>query len=300
MTDTSKAEQLGLPEQLYVLLIDPDTGETPYPRQAVERVMATAIVWELLHSGAFDTTGNTITHVREALYAESYLRRAALVAAGRVPIDGRELIWEVAAQLHPISTTIGEDLVAKHLLTIEVQKRFAFFNRRVFMELTEARSDALALSAGMAQAARNLWDPNYDDELARTHPRLLARIVLLDNHHLLKPLIGSQAYNAAAPHVASIRAHLHQMVAAQTARPRTSGPSDSTSSCTDSSWYLYDSGSSFWIDSSDYSGGDSHGHGSHDGGHDGGHGDNSDSGSSSDGGGGGDGGGCGGCGGCGG
>ncbi len=295
MDQISKAEQLRLPEQLYILLVDPDTGDPRYSRQKVEHVLATAIIWELLDAGAFKTQGNRIKSVKVAMFEEGYLRRAALHTAGRVPADGHSMIWEVAGELHPIWKTVGEGMVAKHLVAEDVQTRFVFFHRKVLMELFDARNDAQELSQSLAQAARNLWDANYDAQLARTHPRLLARLVLLDNHKLLEPLIGSTAYFAAVPYLTDIRSHLHEMVRdPKVVRPHhtsdTGGCDSGGSDC-----HIYDSGSDFWIDSSDDGG--HGGHGGHDGGHDGhsGHDSAGDSGDSS--GGGSSDGGCGGCGG---
>lgn len=297
MNQVSKAEQLRLPEQLYILLTDPNTGEPRYGSQRVERVLSISIIWELLNSGAFATNGNQISAVNNAIFDESYLRRAALAASGLVPIDGREFGWVIASNLHPVWKTIGEDMLAKHLLTEEVQTRFVFFHQRVLAEMAEARIEAAELSASLAQAARNLWDASYDAELAHSHPRLLARLVLLDNFGLLLPLIGGTAYASAAPYMSDIRTHLHTIVQdTRASRPRAAS-SDSTYYSSDSgSCGVYDSGADFWIFGSEDHHHDSHG-GSHDshGGHDG-----NDSSGSHDGGGDSGGGDCGGCGGCGG
>lgn len=276
MERTSKAEQLRLPEQLYILLVNPDTGEPRFAQQRVEQVLATAIAWELLDSGAIRSSGTAVSAAQEIAFPESYLKKAARIVSSQEPVHGFRLVMEIAAEMHPIWTTIGEDMVAKHLLTHEVQTRFMFFHRSVLTELTEAKTDGRELSDGLAQAARNLWNSGYDDELALTHPRLLARLVILDNHGLLEPLVGACAYDAAAPHIPSLRSHLRQFAS----QPGQSKPSStSLGSSDDSGSYMYDSGSHFWIDGDSVSTGPddygSHGSSASDGhhGHGGGYGD---------------------------
>jgi len=239
MPEAQKAEQLMLPEQLYILLMDPDTGEPRFDARRVERALSMAVLWELLDAGAFETEGNRITRVDQVTFGESYMRRAALAASKRAPANGRAIAMHIAAELHPIWRAIGEDMVNEHLVCEDVQTRFCFFHKRVLTELADARRDDLELENNLRQAARGTWDAGYDDQLAKTHPRLLARMILLDNYGLLEPLLGSQAYDTVALHIPELRKHVHQ-----SARQPDSSDSGFISSDTGG---FYGCGPDFWI-----------------------------------------------------
>lgn len=306
MEQVSKAEQLKLPEQLYIMLVDPDTGEPLYGKPTVERVLATAVLWELLNCGAIRANGSEISGVESVLFRESYLRNAALMISDMAPADSRALIMEIAAKLHPIWRTIGDDMVNEHLLTPDVRTRFCLFHQRVLSELGEARIEGHDLGESMRQAARATWDQTYEADLVTTHPRLLARIVILDNYGLLAPVIGYTAYSSIKGHLPDLRTHLHDAVRDASAGEMKQVARDRQSTYSGGSDGIYSSGSDFWIGSGDCCyceehGGHHHHHEDDDDEDDGsdGDGDASDGGGGDSGGGGGDGG-CGGCGGCGG
>lgn len=315
METKSKAEQLLLPEQLYLLLTDPGTGEPRLDRERVKQVLATAVLWELLHSGMVSAQGDEIVAVNEVLSPTPYLRNAAYLASHRVPISAHRLVLEIAAELHPLWHAVGEAMVAEHLLQAEVRQRFLVFHQRVLTELGAARQDGLELTAGLRQAAQRVWDPQYEAQLAETHPRLLARLILLDNFHLLSPLLGSTGYATLSQHLPELREHVKQRfreapagaTGAEDLEALASRRGSGSTGWGDSGGGIYDSGSTFWVDHDDAHdhgghaghGHDGHGHDGHDG-HDGGDGHGDGDGGGSDGGGGGGDGGCGGCGGCGG
>jgi hypothetical protein len=300
MAEITKVEQLRLPEQLYILLMDPAEGEPRQKREAVKQILASAILWELLNDGWLINEENKIVGIKHLDSEVPYMRQAARIIAKHVPNSARHLTMELVSQMHPIWLAVGESMVAEHLMAENVQKRFIVFHHKVLRELGEARKDGLELKASLRQAAQNVWNPEYEAELAKTHPRLVARLVLLDNFQLLAPLIGSDAAQAMHPHIAELRSHLHDLVrdAQESRRDQKADGGDTSSSWgdsgTSSGWGddggIYYSGSDYWID----------GHGSH--GHHDGHDDDDDDGDGADGGdgGGGDGGGCGSCGGCGG
>jgi hypothetical protein len=223
---------------------------------------------------------------------------------GMTPADSRTLIMEIAAQLHPTWRTIGEDMVNEHLLTPEVRTRFCLFHQRVLSELGEARTEGHDLGESMRQAARATWDQTYEADLVKTHPRLLARIVILDNYGLLAPVIGYTAYSSIKGHLPGLRTHLQDAVRdASTAEVRQASRARQSTDSSGSDG-IYSSGSDFWIGSGDSCycceehSAHHHHHDDEDEGSDG-DGDASDGGGG-DSGGGSDGGGCGGCGGCGG
>lgn len=258
LNQTLKAEQLRLPEQLYILLTDPETGGPRFNRQRVERALATAVLWEMLNEKIVEADGNEIVRVSEVKLTEAYFRRSALAAASRVPTTGPRLTMEIASELHPIWCTIGEDMVHEHLLTEEVRTRFGFFHQRVLAEASEARRDGQELSDSLKQAARNLWSSTYDDELVRTHPRLLARLLILDNCGLLQPVIGPEAYYDAAPFMSDLRVHLNEVIRKPEQCSTSSFYSGSDGYSSSNCWFC-DSGSDFWV-----SGGGDHGGGGSD------------------------------------
>ncbi len=264
VTETTSIEQLRLPEQLYLLLINPNTGAPRFARERVKRVLAISVLWELLYEGVLSARDNTVLEVKSVPSSAGYLYLAGVITRKVAPIPARDLTLQFAAEMHPLWETIGEAMVHEHLLAEEVRTRFLFFHQRVLTELTDARRDGAELTQSLRQVARSIWNEQYDDELARTHPRLLARFVLLDNCRLLAPLIGVELYGQTRSHITSLRNHLRTMIAdkvpamAEPVRPvATLSDSGEASAATfiDTGWEgagvaVYFGGIDFWVDGS--------------------------------------------------
>lgn len=248
MQDTQHVEQLGLPEQLYLLLTDPMTGEPRFPKERVRQVLGMSIVWELMHLGVLALSSNYIMWVDPAEITLDHLSKFSRYMASRVPIGGQQLAHEIGEHFQPIWQVIGKAMVQEHLLKPAVQDRWLFFHHQVLMQLAEARHDNMALSRLMRDVARNLWDPQYDDELAHTHPRLLARIVILENYGLLSSVIGAEAYGLTKHHLPALRAYLHSAKPAEPVVADADPPLGFAHRWTDNRSSVFDDDCTFWID----------------------------------------------------
>lgn len=287
MADAQKAEELWLPEQLHILSTDHETGEPQLDRAKTERMLALSILWELVQSGALTMTGNTITSANQVLFKESYMRHAALLANSKAPVEGARLVVAISTEMRPIWSVIGADMVDKRLLEASVQTRLLLIHKRVLKQTAEARRISAELTTNLLEQVARFGDPSYQAEFAGKYPRLLARIVLMENYGLLSPIAGPLAYQQIEPHIPWLKQYLNDMIMqASAAKPTEPLPSDPTYGPDFSSFFLSDT----------YDDGNAHSYGGHEHGHCHGHdhdNDNSDSGDSGggDSGGGGDGGG---------
>lgn len=151
MAEITKVEQLRLPEQLYILLMDPAEGEPRQKREAVKQILASAILWELLNDGWLINEENKIVGIKHLDSEVPYMRQAARIIAKHVPNSARHLTMELVSQMHPIWLAVGESMVAEHLMAENVQKRFIVFHHKVLRELGEARKDGLELRPASAR-----------------------------------------------------------------------------------------------------------------------------------------------------
>lgn len=250
MHDNPRVEELPLPEQLYLLLTDPNTGAPAFAREAVGRALGMAVVWELLQNHVVLMERNQVIWVDDAVeLSVDYLLKARRFAGMHLPITGSRLATAFAEHFAPLWQVIGATMVDEHLLRHATQERWLVFHRQVLTQLDTARRDHLSLSSQMRAVARNLWDTHYDDELAQTHPRLLARFIILDNYRLLHDVLGAEAYAIARKHMPALRQYLRE---AAFLPHRNSPTPETTNFDTDRDPYaahcsVYDDGCNFWV-----------------------------------------------------
>ncbi len=248
----ANAEQLRLPEQLYILLFDLADGKTDYLLRRVVHAFATAIVYELLDAGALLTQEKMVKKVQQITFKEKYLQEAALIADDCAPIDGNALIWELVNELRPIWDNVAEGMVTKKLLTQTVQSRFLLLHQVVFRGLPDTYKYRNELQRSINKALSNLQNPDNDIQLLYNHPRLLALLLILDNHKLLRLMIGDETHKSIKMEIRKIRMHLMGIEGdSDSFVPRYSWSQKHISS---SELETYDSGSDIWISLPDYSG----------------------------------------------
>jgi hypothetical protein len=248
----ANAEQLRLPEQLYIMLFDLADGKTDYLLRRMVHAFATAIVYELLDAGALLTQEKMVKKVQQIDFQEEYLHEAALIAADCAPIDGNDLIWELVNELHPIWDTVAEGMVAKKLLTQSVQSRFILLHHVVFRGLPDTFKYRDELQRSINKTLSNLRNPDYDIQLLYNQQRLLALLMILDNHKLLRLMIGDETHRMVKTKISNIRMHFLGIEGnSNSFIPRYSWDRKYTSSAERET---YDSGSDIWISLPDYNG----------------------------------------------
>ena len=248
MENLPKAEQLRLPEQLYLMLTDPETGDPkPLRRERVKRLLATAILWELMEEKAVAVSPETglLSAADDKPSGLAYLDRALLYVQIHAPISPGRAAVELVSWLDPIWRTIGEAMAHEGLVHEDYQSRLLVFHRKVLLQLSEARRDEVELERDLREALRAVGD-HHDGDVIASHRRLVGRIVLLDNFGLLKPLVGARIYNAACPHIVALKTHLRGLIQPATDEERR-GAAAWTSDSGTVYWGGDTSDSSFWL-----------------------------------------------------
>jgi hypothetical protein len=203
----SRAESLPLPEQLYLMLTDSETGVPPKPRRRrTQGVLAAGLVWELIERGALtvDLAGGEITRVsRQTLGTECLTRALTALGRERPPMPPRRAVQALAAHLPTLWCAIGESMLREGLVHAEVQTVLLLFHRRVLSQTDEAAREERTLEADLRAAVREIGA--HGEAGIATQRRLVARLVLLDNFGLLRELVGGEVYDAAADRLTALK-----------------------------------------------------------------------------------------------
>lgn len=210
MESMSKAERLPLPEQLYLMLTDPRTGEPPTSRrQRTQGLLAAGLAWELIERGVVtvDPAAGEVVRVSGQALGEACLREGAeILRRARMPLPPLEAVRLLSKRLPAMWRVIGEGMVREGLVREEVRTVLLLFHRRALCQTAEAAREERELEGDLRAAVRQIGA--LDDEGGGAHRRLLARLVLLDNFGLLREIVGGALYDEASDRIVALKERL--------------------------------------------------------------------------------------------
>jgi hypothetical protein len=213
MDFASRAEQLPLHEQLYLLLTDPGTGEPPTARRRrTQGVLAAGVLWELIERGAMtvDPGQGEIAGVSRQALGDGCLQQSLeAFRQDALPMSPLQAVQTLAGHLPSLWQAIGKGMIREGLVHEEVKTVLLLFHRNVLSQTAEAAREERTLEADLRAAVQEIG-AHHEDEIV-SHRRLVARLVLLDNFGLLREMVGGGVYDDAADRIAAMKGRLRDV-----------------------------------------------------------------------------------------